>query len=88
MIGEREIPARSKDKAPLPANSCQHLSVQDYHTNETDVQTIARMFVNPHKYDRILYRIIQEPAIIAGIHRRNYFAKIAKAQPAGEPLHD
>ncbi|MEA4940083.1 MAG: hypothetical protein VB091_10910 [Christensenella sp.] len=88
MIGELEIPARSKDKAPLPANSCQQLSVQDYHTSETDVQTIARMFVNPHKYDKIFYKIIQEPSFIAGIHKRNYFAQIAKAQSAGQPLHD
>ena len=82
MIGEREIPARSKDKAPLPANSCQQLSVRDYHTNETEIHTIARMFVNPHKYDRAFYEILQEPTLLAGIHRRHYLAKIAKEESA------
>ena len=88
MIGEREIPARSKDKAPLPANSCQQLSVRDYHTNETEIHTIARMFVNPHKYDRIFYGILQEPTLLAGIHRRHYLAKIAKEESAVKHQQD
>jgi len=87
MIGEREIPARSKDKEPLPPKNCQQLSIFDYHTNEIDVQVIARMFVNPHKYDKKLYRIMQEPALFAGFHRRSYLAEITKAQSEGEPLH-
>ncbi len=88
MIGEREIPARSKDKVPLPANSCQQLSVRDYHTNETEIHTIARMFVNPHKYDRIFYGILQEPPLLSGIHRRRYLAKIAKETSAAAHLQD
>lgn len=88
MIGDREIPSRIKDRAPLPPMYCRHLSIHDYHTNETDVQAIARMFVNPHRYDKRFFKILQEPALFAGFHKRSYLAEVAKAKTQGEPLHD
>lgn len=87
MIGEREIPSRLKDRAPLPPMDCRQMSIHDYHTNETDVQAIARMFVNPHQYDRRFYKIIQEPALFSGFLKRSYLSTIAKAKATGEPLH-
>lgn len=87
MIGEREIPSRSRDKAPLPPMDCRHLSSRDYHTNEMEVQVIARMFVNPHKYDIRLYRIAQSPGLLAGFQKRHYLAEVSKVKSNGEPLH-
>lgn len=88
MIGDREIPSRMKDRTPLPPMDCRHLSIHDYHTSVTDIQVIARMFVNPHRFDRKFFRILQEPALFAVFHKRGYLAEVAKAKLQGEPLHD
>lgn len=88
MIGEQDIPSRSKDKEPLPAMDCRRLSIRDYHTSEIEAQAIARMFVNPHKYDMKLYKISQNPTLLTGWQKRRYLSEIAKAKTKGEPLHN
>lgn len=80
MIGEQEIPSRAKDKAPLPPMDCRKLCIQDYHTDETEVQAIARMFVNPHKFDKRLYNISQMPPMLGKFSKRRYLSDIAKAK--------
>ena len=85
-IGEMEIPSRSKEQPVIPPMDCRSLSIRDYHTSELDVQVIARMFANPHKYDKELYEISQSPPILRPVLKRNYLKRIAKAKEKGDPL--
>lgn len=87
MIGEREIPSRSKDKEPLPPMTCQHLSIHEYHTNEIDVQAIARMFVNPHKYDIKFFKLVNGLGLLIGLRKRSFISDVADAKKKGEPLY-
>ncbi len=86
MIGEMEIPSRSKEQPVIPPMDCRSLSIRDYHTSELDVQVIARMFANPHKYDKELYDISQAPSFLRAVRKRNYLVRIAKAKEKGDPL--
>ncbi len=86
MIGEMEIPSRSGDKTPLAAADLRGLSLKEFHTGETEVQAIARMFVNPHKFDRKLYKISQSPPFVAKLQKHAYLSEMEKAKAKGEPL--
>jgi len=84
MIGEREIPSLSKDRASRISMDCRHLSIQDFHTSEMDIQAISRMFVNPHLYDKKFFRALYESPLLPGLKKRSYLAEVAKAKANGE----
>jgi len=79
MIGQMEIPSRSRENLPIASMDCRDLSMQDYHACDMEVLAIARMFVNPSRYDAEFYGIIHEPiAMFRAIRRKRYLKKITK----------
>lgn len=59
MIGRKRIPARLQDEAALAPLDCCDLSIFEYHFESDDeVRAVARLFCNPHEYDKEAYRLL------------------------------
>ncbi|MEA5047180.1 MAG: hypothetical protein VB034_01095 [Eubacteriales bacterium] len=86
MIGELEIPSRTKENAVLPGMPCLKLSKTEYHEDADEVRAIARMFANPHKYDREYYRILNKPKPIAAVKKYLVQKEIRQEIASGGPI--
>lgn len=80
MIGEMDIPSRTKSKVPIPEMDCRQLRLNDVHTDDNEIQAIARMFANPNDSDRNLYGCIQDSRGLFKVIKKNYY--LAKAEHA------
>lgn len=86
MLGEKEIASYTTDIKPLPLMDCRGLSRNEFHINKNEVLAIARMFANPHEYDKKLYSILQESKLLLSIKKHFYLREIAKAGRKDGPL--